>query len=69
MPVKAIGSRRLEYQILYALCEAERRRGNIAQAEQYHSSARAVLEYIIEHTPPPYRKGFLNLPLVKEVMN
>lgn len=64
-----IGSRRLEWQILATLARAERLGGNPVQANHYNDQARAVLTYIVEHTPPEYRAGFLKVAAVAEVMN
>ncbi len=64
---KRLGARRMLSYILPALSAAERARGNLAQAEQYRVEARAVLEYIVEHTSAEYRESFLNLPTVRAV--
>lgn len=63
-----IGTRRLEWQILAALAQAARRNGNSIQAEEYMTQARAVLEYIVQHTPENYRAGFTRLTSVQQVL-
>ena len=64
-----IQARRMLWQIYAALSEMENERGNLEQANVYREQARAVLKFIVEHTPQEFRESFLNLPNVREVMN
>lgn len=67
--VETIGSRRLQFQVLAATSLAEQLGGNLAQSAESKAHARAVVESIVERTPPEYRAGFLSVAAVTEVMN
>ena len=60
-------SRRILWRIYAVLSEIENERGNVAQANAYREQARAVLNFIVEHTPQEFRESFLNLPNVRAV--
>lgn len=64
---KEINARRIGWQILAAMSDLERQRGNPDEAETLRSQARETVEYISLHTPPDLRASFLNLPEVRAI--
>jgi tetratricopeptide (TPR) repeat protein len=65
---EAAQSRWMRWRILAALAQIEQARGNAVPAQQLHTQAHEILDYIVAHTPPAFRESFLNLPAVREVM-
>ncbi len=66
---EALGSRRILWEILYALSQVEARRGSDADAQRLRQQAREIVEFIAGHTgSPELRQSFLNLPDVQNVM-
>ena len=61
--------RRVLWQVLAALSDLELQRGNASEANALRAQARAVIEYIADHTPAEYRDSFLNLPSVRAVLD
>ncbi len=61
-------SRRILWRIYAVLSEIENERGNVAQAHAYREQARAVLTFVVEHTPQEFRESFLSLPHVRAAM-
>jgi tetratricopeptide (TPR) repeat protein len=61
-------ARRLLWQIYATLSEIEKERGNVADAENYRAQARALVAYIVDHTPEEFQASFLNLHDVHAVM-
>ena len=41
--------------------------GNVADAENYRAQARAIIVYIVEHTPPDLRAMFMDRHDVRAV--
>ncbi len=66
---EAIGSRRMLWQILFALSELERERGDFASAQTLHQRAREIVESIAAHAPDELGKTFFNMPEVRPLLN
>lgn len=64
---EALGSQRTLWQILAAISELEGPRGNKNKAKESRERAREIVEYIAAQTPEELRKGFLDLPQVREL--
>lgn len=62
---EALGSRRMQWQILAALAELEE---DTAQANALRAQARVIVLYIGDHAPPDLRELFLNQPIVRAVV-
>ena len=62
---EAIGSRRMLWQILFALSRLET---DPTEAERLRQQAREIAKYIADHTPPDLRASFLALPAVQAVL-
>lgn len=62
-------ARRLLWQIYATLGELETERGNSIEAKKFHTQAREIIAYIVEHTPSEFRESFLNLSAVRIVMD
>jgi ATP/maltotriose-dependent transcriptional regulator MalT len=62
---EALGSRRMQWQILAALSDIESGRGNQAEAEAFRKQTSVIVEYIADHTPKDLKESFLNLPRVR----
>ncbi len=65
---ETLGSRRILWQILAALSEAERESGNEGEARKVNEQAKSVVAYIADHTPDELRPSFLNLPQVRSIL-
>ena len=65
---EAMGTRRILWQILIALSQAEEQGGNSAEAESLRQQAREVIGTIADHCPPDLRASFLDLPDVKDAI-
>lgn len=50
------------WQPLALLGQTERMLGNPTAAATYAAEAQAILQYVLEHTPPEFRAGLLSLP-------
>lgn len=65
---ESIIARRILWQILAAMSDLKARRGDAASAETLRADARAVIQFIAEHTPDDVRDSFLRLPQVRAVL-
>lgn len=65
---QASGSRRLLWEVLAGLSDAERERGDFAEADLLGAQARATIEYIADHSPPALRDSFLARASVRRVI-
>lgn len=65
---EAMNARRLLWQIYAAKAELEKMRGDMTHAAEWWERARGVLDFIIAHTPPELREGFLNTPAVRRIV-
>lgn len=65
---EAMQSRYRLLPILLTLIEMETERDDAQAAHKARTRAREIIEYVAAHTPDEYRKSFLNLPRVREVM-
>ncbi|MBE7556995.1 MAG: AAA family ATPase [Anaerolineales bacterium] len=64
---EALGSRRMLWQILFALSQLER---DLAKATQWRRQAQEIVAYIIANvSDPDLRTSFLRLPKVQEVLD
>jgi hypothetical protein len=62
---EAIGSRRMLWQILFALSQLEM---DPTEAKVLREQAREIINYIADHTPLDLRTSFLGLPEVRMVL-
>jgi MalT-like TPR region len=65
---EAIGSRRMLWQILFALSQIEAQSGESAKAQALRSQAREIVAYLADHTPPELRAVFLKLSKIQVLM-
>ncbi len=66
---EALGSRRTLWEILLALSQIEKERGDPEEAEEMRRRARQIVEYIADHAgTSTLRASFLNLPRVRAVL-
>jgi DNA-binding SARP family transcriptional activator len=61
---EAIGSRRMVWQILFALSQLE---SDPTEANRLRHQARETAQFIVDHTPPDFQASFLALPAVRAV--
>ncbi|MFQ5595789.1 MAG: AAA family ATPase, partial [Anaerolineae bacterium] len=67
---KAMGARRILWQILATLAEIEDQRGHGVEAENLRAQAREIVEYIADHAgTPELCASFLSLPHVRAVFD
>lgn len=66
---EALQVRHILWQILAMQSEIELQGGNTAEAEACRAQAKALVEYIAQHSPAELRQSFLNLPRVRAVMS
>lgn len=62
---EALGVRRVLWAILAEWSALEERTGNREKAEALRAESRAIIEFIVAHTPDEFRASFLNLPNVR----
>jgi tetratricopeptide (TPR) repeat protein len=63
---QAIDSRRMVWQILFALSQLE---SDPTEAKHLRQQGREVVQYIADHTPPDLRASFLALPAVRRALD
>lgn len=64
---EALGSKRTLWQVLAALGEIEKQRGNATEAKALRMRAKEIVEFIAAQTPEELRVLFLDLPDVRAV--
>jgi hypothetical protein len=63
-------TRRIAWEILAVSSEIEQARGNRIEAEKFREAARLEVQFIVSHLGDESLRGsFLNLPMVRAVMN